>query len=144
MQPTVGRIVLYKLTAEDAEHINSSRTTHRDVVLRREKNTRDVVHWPFGAQAHIGNLHSEGMLLPAIVVNASPSTEPGVINLQVFLDGNDVMWITRVTEGNQDGQYRWPDRVITGEAETQDEPKKDELSAASDKLSSTIRKRSQR
>ena len=49
MIPTVGRIVLYTLTEDDAEHINQRRM--------------------IGAQAHIGNDVAEGYEFPMIIVH---------------------------------------------------------------------------
>lgn len=33
--------------------------------------------------------------------------EPG-INGQVFLDGNDTLWVTSADEGTEPGQWSWP------------------------------------
>jgi hypothetical protein len=53
-------------------------------------------NWNKGAQAHVGNHVMEGEHFPAIVVRVFSKEfgdEPGA-NLQVFLDGNDSLWIT--------------------------------------------------
>lgn len=100
MQPSIGRIVHYKLTADDAAAINRRRVA-------------DVGHsedWPEGAQAHVGNPASEGQIVPAIVVSQLTG-DPTVVNAQAFLDGNDSYWITSVHEGTDNGQWSWPPRV---------------------------------
>ena len=81
---TVGRLVLYKLSKEDAEAINRRRTNINNIAERFEKG-----EWPEGAQAHIGNEAHEGDLLPTIVVKV---WENNMINGQVFLDGTDSLW----------------------------------------------------
>jgi hypothetical protein len=78
---TKGEMVLYTLSGDDAE----------------------IDIWPRGAQAHIGNAAKEGAQYAAMVVEdwkqhgeasgAGVPDNPGV-NLQVFLDGNDVFWAT--------------------------------------------------
>lgn len=80
---TVGRLVLYKLSAEDAENIN---------------------RWPKTAQRHFGNTVQEGDLLPTLVVKV---WEGNGINGQVFLDGNDSLWITSKSQGGKTGQWNW-------------------------------------
>ena len=96
---TVGRLVLYKLTKEDVEAINRRRTAPNSIAERLENET-----WPIGAQAHIGNEVAEGDLLPTLVVKV---WEGNSINAQVFLDGNDTLWVTSVQQGGETGQWDW-------------------------------------
>ena len=113
-KPTVGRIVIFKLTAAQAQQINRRRTDSKSIAERIAKNTDNTSAWPIGAQAHIGNPASAGDYYPCIVVRVwmdefGPG-KPG-INGQVFLDGNDQFWVTSAAEGNEDGQWHWPPRV---------------------------------
>ncbi len=112
MQPTIGRIVIFKLTQDHADAVNRRRTTGREIASRIAKNTDDSSAWPLGAQAHIGNSAFEGQEVPLIIVRIWPDGAgvPGV-NGQAFLDGNDVLWITSAGEGTENGQWHWPERV---------------------------------
>lgn len=99
MTPTLGRIVHYQLTKMDAEAINR----------RRE----DALNSDFAAQRtggimHIGNEASGGETYPAIVTSAINGR---LVNLQVFLDGNDHYWVQAVGEGDKPGEWQWPPRV---------------------------------
>ena len=94
---TVGRLVLYKLSADDAEQINRRRADNADHTAANED-------WPTGAQAHVGNPAQEGDLLPTLVVKV---WENNLLNGQVFLDGNDSLWITSAAQGGETGQWDW-------------------------------------
>jgi hypothetical protein len=109
--PTIGRIVHFKLTADQAQQINRRRTT-RTAIAERISESK----WPLGAQAHMGNHASEGDVLPMIICRIWPDEYgegiPGV-NGQLFLDGNDCLWITSAREGLEPGgplpgQWFWP------------------------------------
>jgi hypothetical protein len=102
--PTIGRVVLYTLTADDAEKINRRRTTGQSIAERIK-----AALWPIGAQAHIGNSVSGGMVFPATVVRTWGDTPESVVNLQVYMDGNDIFWVTsaHVSEGPEPGFYHW-------------------------------------
>lgn len=104
--PTIGRIVHYVLSEEDAAQINRRRTNGASIA---ERLTR--ARWHEGAQAHIGNSAFVGMILPAIVVSSFGDSEDPPINLQVFLDGNDTFWATsrHLRIGDQKGGFwQWP------------------------------------
>lgn len=101
MRPTIGKIVVYKLTDIDAQNINRRRTTSFDISYRVSTN-----EWPLGAQAHIGTEVLSGEEFPMLVVRAHST---GFVNGQVFLDGNDVLWTQVVHEGNLPGQWHWPE-----------------------------------
>jgi len=108
MKLTPGRIVLYKLSGDDAEQINRRRTNSASIADRLSKET-----WPRGAQAHIGNEHRAGDVVPVIVVHVWPDEYgPGFegFNGQAFLDGNDTLWVTSIKEGPEQGQWMWPER----------------------------------
>ena len=88
-----GRIVHYVLTADDVMQIARRRTSSAEI-----KQLLEDAAWPKGAQAHIGNHARSGDHAPALIVKVwSPTT----VNLQVFLDGNDVLWVTSAVEGVQ-------------------------------------------
>lgn len=103
---SLGRIVHYTLNEADAEAINRRRVA--------KPHTAD---WPVGAQAHAGNHVQAGDFFPAIVVRVN--SDPSTLNLQVFLDGNDVYWAMSIHEatvssgpaGVELGLWSWPTRV---------------------------------
>ena len=101
MEPTVGRIVHYRLSKRDAEQINRRRTDGASIAKRITAEK-----WPVGAQAHIGNTVREGDSLPLLIVAINSVTS---INGQVFLDGNDTFWAISVSEGPEAGQWSWPE-----------------------------------
>ena len=92
-------IVNYKLSAENAEHINRRRTTSVSIAARIKEKI-----WPIGAQAHIGNESREGQILPMVIVGIWSDT---CVNGQVFLDGNDSFWITSAQQGNAPGNWNY-------------------------------------
>jgi hypothetical protein len=64
--PTIGRIVHYRLSADDAAQINRRRTSGVSIATRMKtfagavESPAVVYGWPEGAQAHIGNAVAEG------------------------------------------------------------------------------------
>lgn len=88
MQPTIGRVVHYTLTATDA----------REIDCRVPSYTRNAV--------------SEGQVLPAVVVAVfGPPEAPTCCNLKVALDGYGEFWATSRSEGDGPGYWSWPPRV---------------------------------
>lgn len=113
MEPTIGRVLHYKLSEKDAEQINRRRTTSAEIGKLIAIDSFPP-SWPKGAQAHIGNYANRGDVLPLHVVRVWPDEcGPGKtgVNGQVLLDGNDVLWVTSVCEGDGEGQWMWPPRV---------------------------------
>jgi hypothetical protein len=111
MKPSIGRIVIFKLTEELAQQINRRRTTGSSIAERIYENL-----WPIGAQAHIGSPVNAGEEYPMIITRVWPdefgSGDAGIgVNGQVFLDGNDCLWVTSVGWGQDAGQWKWPERV---------------------------------
>lgn len=91
MKPTIGQIVHYVLSAVDCERICRN---------RKQK-------WPGGDQAYLGNDVSIGELMPMIVCVVWSNE---YVNGQVFLDGDDLLWVTSVKEGVEPGTWRSPER----------------------------------
>lgn len=104
---TIGRIVNYTLTEQDAIEIQRRRTNSESIRARIAEDK-----WPAGAQAHIGNEARAGAVYPAIVVAV---WGPACCNLQVFLDGNDQFWgLSRSISPSgepQPGFWNWPPRA---------------------------------
>lgn len=121
--PAVGRTVLYKLSAHDAEVINRRRTDYRNYIRPAPADVAaqtmgvDVTvfepgKWnATGHQAHVGNDAAAGQVFPAVVVRTFGGP---AINLHVILDGSDDYWVTSVTPGDGEGQWAWPERIPTG------------------------------
>lgn len=114
--PSSGRIVHYKLSAQDAEQIMRRRTTGASIAERMRVQVSPIecatpiLGWPTGAQAHIGNDVEEGNVFPMLITRTWGNTPSAAVNGQVFLDGNDVFWATSRTVGDQPGQFAWPVR----------------------------------
>jgi len=113
--PTIGRIVLYCLSAADAEAINRRRTTGAAIAQRLEHGA-----WHPGAQAHIGNFVDEGDVVPGIVVRMYGED---CISVRAFLDGTDDFWATSisVSEGAEPGKFHWMPYQV-GQAKKHAEP----------------------
>ena len=109
MIPTIGRIVHYRLTDQDAVEINRRRTTGTHIADRLR--ILGDTGWPTGAQAHIGNKVAAHDVFPAMIVRTWGKTEGSCCQLQVFLDGNDTYWATSRSEGDLAGMWAVPPRV---------------------------------
>ncbi len=103
MTPTLGRIVIYTLSEEDVKQINRRRTNGASIAARISDD-----RWPLGAQAHIGNDVKEGQEFPMIVACVNSESN---VNGQVFLDGNDQLWVTSAIQGTGPRTWIWPPRV---------------------------------
>ena len=88
--PSIGRIVCYRLSADDVAQINRRRPTF---------------------QAYIGNSVAEGDTFPMLITRVWGSTAESAVNGQVFLDGTDVFWATSVVVGEGPRTFSWPSRV---------------------------------
>jgi hypothetical protein len=97
----IGRMVLYRLTAEEALATSKRREDARQN-LEKMREERP------GFQAHVGNSLGEGERVPMMITQVWPNefgpNHHGV-NGQAFLDGNDSLWVTSVEEGDQPGQW---------------------------------------
>lgn len=116
--PSIGRIVHYTISAQDATEIMRRRTNGKSIAdrIKQEVQLRDgtqppVFGWPAGAQAHIGNDAREGQVFPMLIVAVWGSTPTSSVNGQVFLDGNDVFWALSRSVGTSPGTWSWPPRT---------------------------------
>lgn len=98
MAPELGSTVLYKLTDDDALAVNRRRQDANERV-------RSLQVAQQGSQTHVGNSAREGDVFPGLVVRRWGDLAASPVNLQVFLDGNDVLWVTSRLEGVAPGQY---------------------------------------
>ncbi len=98
MKPTIGRIVVYKLT-----HANVQWASEQQSLLDES-----------GVVLHRGNPIAPGDEVPLLVVRVWPDEFgegiPGV-NGQAFLDGDHSLWVTSAREGTDIGTWHWPERV---------------------------------
>lgn len=102
MVPTIGRIVHYRLNELDVLRVNGRRQDFRARQCAAGAPSTGFV-------AHVGNDVRVGDVFPAMVVRVFEPSH-GEVNLQVFLDGNDTLWVTSSVEGMGDGQWFWPPR----------------------------------
>ncbi len=107
--PTIGKIVHYRLTTEDAESVNVRRSDYATFQANRpaRKSLREPVD--SGHVAHVGNHVAPGDVYPAVVVRVFDGYDG--VNLHVLLDGNDTLWATSRHEGTAHGEWSWPPRV---------------------------------
>lgn len=124
IEPFVGEIVTYRLTADDAKTANKHRVDSAD-------HYKEHAAAANGVQVHIGNQHVAGDVVPLLIVRIWPEEYPegspvcmdylpGVtpfweiplsttgVNGQAFLDGNDTLWITSAPEGDFNGAWMHP------------------------------------
>ncbi|MDP9185616.1 MAG: hypothetical protein M3O29_08120 [Actinomycetota bacterium] len=105
--PSIGRIVHYKISEQDAVQINKRRADAKNL------NAAGVTlaSQGLGPQIHIGNGVQAGDVYPAMIVRTWGGTRGSSVQLQVFLDGNDTFWATSVSEGDGERNWQWPPRV---------------------------------
>ena len=103
--PTVGRIVLYRLSDIDVSVISRTRDGQRSHVMASDAVPGSDV-W---ALVPRGNSVRPSETYPALIVRVF-DTVSGTLNLQVFLDGNDSYWATSRMPGDDPGQWSWPVR----------------------------------
>lgn len=83
-KPSVGRIVLYRLTAGES--------------------AASCVH--HGA---VRPLNNGAEVAPAIITRVFSDT---CVNLRVLLDGPDTLWVTSANPGDDERQWQWPPREV--------------------------------
>ena len=105
--PTIGRIVHYRLSTQDAAAIEQRRDDAKRWYGHLVENVKGVQH-------HTGNPVSEGLTV-ALIVTAVWPHEYGEgtfgVNGQALLDGNDSLWVTSAKQGDEPGQWNWPPRA---------------------------------
>lgn len=106
MKSLLGLTVLYTLTSQDAEQINRRRTNPNSIADRIEQDK-----WPMGAQAHIGNRVYADETYPATVVR---QWGPDTVNLKVHLDGTDFYWAPSIINGDDRGEWKFPEWAAEG------------------------------
>lgn len=110
--PTIGRIVHYRLSMDDADQINRRRTDGGSIAQRMKYGDDPLLKaWPAGAQAHIGNGVKEGDIFPMMITRVWGSTPGSAVNGQAYLDGTDVLWVTSVCVGDGPRTFSWPTRA---------------------------------
>lgn len=90
MVPTIGRIVHYTLAETDVAAIRA----------RRKE-----------AGGRLGNDVEVGQIYPAMIVRVFGDQPSSCCNLQVYLDGQDVEWVTSRQVGEGPFHWAWPARV---------------------------------
>ena len=107
MKPTAGRIVHYKLSAQDAQDINRRRDDFEAYIRAYPRPDGAGRAGATGHVGHYGNRVAEDDILPAMIVKTLGVT---TVNLQVYLDGNDIFWATSRQEGENPSFWSWPPR----------------------------------
>ncbi|MDA8440475.1 MAG: hypothetical protein M0Z51_16675 [Propionibacterium sp.] len=102
MNPSIGRIVHYTLTEQDADAVNSRRSDSGRHAAEHRENAN-------GVQVHTGNPTAAGDVFPMLITRVWPGET--LVQGQVFLDGNDALWVTSVSEGTGPRTYAWPPRI---------------------------------
>jgi hypothetical protein len=105
---SIGRIVHYTLSEQDAQAINQRRADFYAFQRSLKQQPEPGQSGRSGHVGHIGNQASEGEVYPAVVVR---TWEEHLANLQVLLDGNDTYWATSRREGEGPNTWAWPQRV---------------------------------
>ncbi len=95
MKPTIGRIVLYKLTEGDVKRVTDQRPSMADAAT-----------FPPFVQLCVGVPVSSGEECAMVVTRA---WESGAVNGKVMLDGNDVLWVVHSNCGDGVGEWHWPE-----------------------------------
>lgn len=102
---TVGRIVVYALTAEDVAAIEVYRAKCKHVDHRTDYTL---------ARCAEGNPVHASQMFPLLVTAVY---SPNMVNGQVFLDGNDTLWVKhcefdeRAELYPHEGKWIWPVRT---------------------------------
>jgi hypothetical protein len=116
--PTIGRVVHFRLSKQQAEDIEAKRSSAR------------VPTPSIGAQMHVGNPVGEGAVVPMFVTGVWPEEYSTAgcrladhpegtkyegtigVNGQAFLDGNDSLWVCSAPQHSTlPGCWFWPPRA---------------------------------
>jgi hypothetical protein len=98
--PTIGRIVIYTLSADDAATINKRRADARAHMDAHRSNSN-------GVMVHVGNEAREGQEYPMLIVATRGGQPDSYVNGTVQLDGSDTFWATSRKVGTGPGTYHW-------------------------------------
>ncbi|MEU1284922.1 hypothetical protein [Kitasatospora sp. NPDC005856] len=94
MQPTIGRIVHYRLSEQDQQRITA-------------QQNRPL---PDG-RSPLANSSQAGAVFPAVIVRIwNNNPDAPLCNLHVLLDGELTLWVTSRAEGAEQGTWTWPPR----------------------------------
>jgi hypothetical protein len=93
-KPSLGGIVQYMLNNADATAVNR----------RRSDGARGASLVQDGTVVHSGNAVTAGDVYAMVIVRVW-NEDPGTVNGQVLLDGNDTLWVTSIIPGDGMGQY---------------------------------------
>jgi hypothetical protein len=104
MIPSIGRIVHYCLSEQDATQINKRRA---DAAAHMEEHRENST----GVAVHVGNNVVAGQVFPLVITRAWGAAEGSAVNGQVLLDGTDTLWVTSVSEGAGERHWIAPPRV---------------------------------
>lgn len=88
-RPTVCRIVLYRLSEDDATAVNRRRNIDPST----------------------GNRVQAGETYPMVITRVWGDQPDSAVNGQVLLDGGDTLWATSVLFGEGPRHFTWPPRV---------------------------------
>ena len=96
--PSIGRIVHYRLSIDDARNIEINRTL------------TDID----GRSIFTGTPVTAGEVVPLIIVRVELDDlgeGKHAVSGQAFLNGDDTFWVCRAAEGTGPGRWQWPPRV---------------------------------
>lgn len=85
--PTIGRIVHYTLSTIDVARVDELRAQRGNALL---------------------NKVDAGQVYPMLIVRTWGDTPESSVNGQVFLDGDDTLWVTSRSAGEGPGHFAWP------------------------------------
>lgn len=99
--PQVGDVVLVRLNKTICDQINKRRAD-------AQRNAERMRLEALGYQAHVGNEVRPELEYPMIITADWGNSPSACVNGQVFLDGNDVYWITSVQHRDSNNhEYRF-------------------------------------
>lgn len=99
-RPVVASLVLYRLTADDVNEL-------------ARRHAAEVQLFKHSLGVSPGIVPSSGDSLPMIVTFAGESEIRG----QVVLDGHGRLWVKTRHQGDDRGQWRWPDAELSESTE---------------------------
>ena len=89
MKASLGRVVLYPLTDNDADRINAR---------REDAEAAQSTSFKTGQIIHVGNKVAAGEIYPMIITRV---WDDNLVNGQVLLDGNDTYWVTSTHQDDE-------------------------------------------